>query len=226
MSLQKEQVERTLNEILRDRQFAHLREGEATTASEIGPLDNFFSAPAVKDAIAFLDRALRPASDFLEMLNSHLEKGELIWYVFTALVLVLCVTIICFLFTALKKNMTGNVTSRRYIPLSSPKSDEPDFEKQAGEMEGLHQYQEAMRMLMRALLRALERRGISGDLEHSTLREVEAMIESRSLTGLAEPFRSCYELFESRYYAVRPVTLDDYSQFKMEYSQCREMLML
>jgi len=225
MSLQKEQVEKALDEILKDRQFSHLREGGPTTAAEIDPLDRFFSAPCVKNAIAFLDRILRPVSDFLEMVNSHLEKGEIIWYIFTALVLILCVTIIYFLFRALRSNVVRSVTARRDASSSSSISGEPDFEKQAGELEGSHQYQEAMRMLMRALLRTLERRGIAGNLEYSTLREVEAMIESRSFNSVAGPFRSCYELFERRYYAGKPVTLDDFSQFKVEYRQCREMLL-
>ncbi|GEM_PF-2342148 len=224
-ALQKEQVEKALDEILKDRQFSQLREGRLGTSQEMDALEKIFSTPMIKNINAFLGKLARPVIDFFEMVYSHLAKGEILWYILTALVLILCGAIIYFLFRALRGNVVRNLVTQRDGTYSPSLPEEPDFERKAIELEESHQYQEAMRMLVRALLRALERLGVAADLEYSTLREVETLIRSGSLVKVSEPFRSCYELFESRYYAGRPVTEVDFSQFKAEYRQCREMLL-
>jgi hypothetical protein len=225
MSVQREQVEKALDEILKDQRLSHLRDGQPPQQADADLLDRLFSAPSIKSISALIGRISKPLVDLLQTVYSHLAKGEIGWYLITALVLILFGAVIWHAIRALRGSLIKSQASTGSPKSSFQSLKEPDFEKQAEDMEGSSQYQEAMRMLMRALMRAVQKRGMAADPEHFTLREVEAMIGPGVYERVSKPFRSCIDIFESRYYAGIPVTESDLSRFKEEYRQCREIFM-
>jgi len=225
MSVQREQVEKALDEILKDQRLSHLRDGQPTQQADADLLDRLFSSPSVKSISAFIGKISKPLVELLQTVYSHLAKGEMGWYLITALVLILFGAVIWHAIRALRGSFIKSPASQGSTEASPKGMKEPDFEKQAEDMEGSSQYEEAMRMLMKALMRSLQRRGMAADPEHCTLREVEAMIGPGVSERVSKPFRSCIDIFESRYYGGIPVTESDLSRFKTEYRQCRETLM-
>jgi hypothetical protein len=223
-----ETVRRALQEVIDQRQFAHLnpRESGSDSMEKIyGYIKSLFEAPWLKKTLVFLERLFSPLLGLLKKCIASFLSSDAIWQVLLLVCVLLVIAMIIMILRTLKKNIVAHASgAERMVPAESGEDSETREEK-ASISEGNRDYLDAVKNLYQALLLFLDEKKLVTFELSSTNGEILMELRRKCSDEAQNLFWRCAQHFERILYAEEPLTDNDLKVFKENYYEFKRVVL-
>lgn len=219
-------IEKSLHEILSERQFSHLApapEGGGFSQAIVDFINSVLNSPWMKSILSFIGKILAPILSTIEKIAGLLWNISIL-YIVVAVILLLMLLMIIHIYRTIRKNVIREV-EKPLLSRSAPKEKALlKLESEARENAGRQDYLRAMQDLYLALLYNLDEKHVVVLNQALTNHEIADSLLKKHDDEASGIMQEINSIFETSYYAGRSATEEDYKSFNSRYQRLKEKL--